>query len=287
MNPETAAIIGRSLDYKNQLAKIQSLEDTRANLENLSGGGEFDYVGDLNNDVRNLDNQIKQATDNLNANFKMTDAEKTYADAMQAEVDDIRKSKSLLTKIKSMFRDTGQDASDVETLGAPEVTQEQLNKRMADLLPRDLLLAPESELIDYAKYQQSQGFDIPDDYYIQQQQAVKNMSLAELAAATSPEQVYGASGTMGEPLFKGVVEKPQNVISDMANEIVGQTNVNEQGQVINPFDLDLSMIGSGLRGFSAAGGGIAKQAGVDSGPPPESGPNSQGLSYLMKRGKNI
>ena len=36
-----------------------------------------------------------------------------------------------------------------------------------------------------------------------------------------------------------------------------------------------------------AGGGIAKIAGVDSGPPPESGPNSQGLSYLMKRDKNI
>ena len=36
-----------------------------------------------------------------------------------------------------------------------------------------------------------------------------------------------------------------------------------------------------------AGGGIAKQAGVDSGPPPDSGPTPQGLSYLMKRGKNI
>ena len=33
-----------------------------------------------------------------------------------------------------------------------------------------------------------------------------------------------------------------------------------------------------------AGGGIAKLAGVDSGPPPESGPNSQGLQGLMKRG---
>ena len=107
------------------------------------------------------------------------------------------------------------------------------------------------------------------------------MSLAELAAATSPEQVYGASGTMGEPLFKGPIEKKQNVISDMEREITGQTNV------ANPFDIDLSMIGSGLRGFSAAGGGIAKEAGVDSGVPPESGPNPQGLSYLMKRGKNI
>ena len=36
---------------------------------------------------------------------------------------------------------------------------------------------------------------------------------------------------------------------------------------------------------SFAGGGIAKQAGVESGPPPESGPNSQGLAFLMKRGR--
>ena len=36
-----------------------------------------------------------------------------------------------------------------------------------------------------------------------------------------------------------------------------------------------------------AGGGIAKLAGVDSGPPPQSGPNSQGLQGLMKRVKRI
>ena len=36
-----------------------------------------------------------------------------------------------------------------------------------------------------------------------------------------------------------------------------------------------------------AGGGIAKLAGVDSGPPPEKGPNSQGLQGLMKRVRNI
>jgi len=37
--------------------------------------------------------------------------------------------------------------------------------------------------------------------------------------------------------------------------------------------------------FMAAGGGIVKIAGVDSGPPPESGPMSQGLQGLMKRVK--
>ena len=36
-----------------------------------------------------------------------------------------------------------------------------------------------------------------------------------------------------------------------------------------------------------AGGGIAKLAGVSSGPPPEKGPNSQGLQGLMKRVRNL
>jgi len=39
--------------------------------------------------------------------------------------------------------------------------------------------------------------------------------------------------------------------------------------------------------LNKAGGGIAKLAGDPSGPPPEAGPNSQGLSSLMKRGTNI
>ena len=41
-----------------------------------------------------------------------------------------------------------------------------------------------------------------------------------------------------------------------------------------------------MKPYGFAGGGIAKLAGVDDGPPPKSGPNPQGLSYLMKRGKN-
>ena len=39
--------------------------------------------------------------------------------------------------------------------------------------------------------------------------------------------------------------------------------------------------------FQAAGGGLAKQAGDRSGPPPERGPNPQGLPGLLKRVKNI
>ena len=36
-----------------------------------------------------------------------------------------------------------------------------------------------------------------------------------------------------------------------------------------------------------AGGGILKQAGDSSGPPPESGPNPQGLQGLLNRVKKI
>ena len=38
--------------------------------------------------------------------------------------------------------------------------------------------------------------------------------------------------------------------------------------------------GGGREHFRGAGGGIAKLAGVDEGPPPEKGPNSQGLQRV-------
>ena len=50
--------------------------------------------------------------------------------------------------------------------------------------------------------------------------------------------------------------------------------------------LGTDVTGQGF-GQSLAGGGIAKLAGVDQGPPPESGPNSQGLQGIMKRVRNL
>jgi len=55
---ETGELVGRTIDYKNQLAKIQSLEDQKANLDNLSDGGEFSYIGDLTNDSNNVEKQL-------------------------------------------------------------------------------------------------------------------------------------------------------------------------------------------------------------------------------------
>ena len=53
----------------------------------------------------------------------------------------------------------------------------------------------------------------------------------------------------------------------------------ETGQMVEP--------SSGILDFfnRLAGGGIAKSAGVNSGPPPEKGPTSQGWDFLIKRGR--
>jgi len=290
--PEIAGIIGRSIDYKNQLAKVQSLEDQKTNLQNLSDVGEFDYIGNLSQDVKNIDARLQQETDNLNNKFKMTEPELIYAERMKDEVDDARSSGSLFTKLKSKFRDVGQDQSDIETLGMTEQTQEDLNKRMlpqaptiykvenGKLIEKNLSEATQTEIMNHVKLLRSIGVKDSTKNLLDQQNMLRGMPISDQILTFGPEATLGFSGTMGEPINKPVFKRPQNVIGDMEKEIVGQTNV------ANPFDIDISDIGTGLRGFSAAGGGIAKQAGVSSGPPPESGPMSQGLQGLMKRVRN-
>jgi len=299
-SPETAAIIGRSIDYKNQLAKIQSLEDQKANLELLSGRGDFDYIGDLSQNIKNVDAQLKKATDDLNNKFKITDPERLYAEGMKDEVDDIRGTRSFLTKVKKFARDIDdREYGDVEDLETPQDTQKDLNQRMLrqaptiykvegnKLLQKNLSEATTSEIMNHVQLLKPLGFNVSTKNLLADRDKLRGMPLSQQEQIFGKEATYGFSGTLGEPLNKGPVEKKQNVISEMENEIVGRTNVNPQGQVINPFDIDISDIGSGLRGFAAAGGGIAKEAGDRSGPPPESGPMSQGLQGLMKRVRNL
>ena len=133
--------------------------------------------------------------------------------------------------------------------------------------------------MQHVKLMKMYGADVPSSkQLIEGKNYLRGMPLSEQESLYGKEQTYGASGTMGEPINKPVFKKPQNIISDIEKEAVGQTNV------ANPFEFDLSGLGTGLRGFSAAGGGIAKEAGVPSGVAPLKGPQPQGFSYLMKRG---
>ena len=91
------------------------------------------------------------------------------------------------------------------------------------------------------------------------------------------EQVYGTQGIFAEPLLKSIARK-ENSINDLEREAVGQRNK------FNIFDRDNSVLGTGLRGFSAASGGIASLTKTI---PPESGPTPQGLPYVYNNVKKI
>ena len=127
---ETGELVGRTIDYKNQLAKIQSLEDQKANFENLSDGGEFDYIGDLSGDVKNTENLLSQAKNDLDNKFKISEAEQLFAESKQDDAYDASKATSFLSNLKRKYRDSSDNLSDIETLAAPEKTQMQLNLNM-------------------------------------------------------------------------------------------------------------------------------------------------------------
>ena len=76
----------------------------------------------------------------------------------------------------------------------------------------------------------------------------------------------------------GLSKTDPDLYKAIRDELNRQYNIRKQDRTTQ-FDLSDP--------FMAAGGGIAKMAGVDQGPPPESGPNSQGLQGLMKRVRNL
>jgi hypothetical protein len=93
-----------------------------------------------------------------------------------------------------------------------------------------------------------------------------------LARITSP---IGLASLAAEGLYQGgkYTKKRMAELKAMTPEQREELRIQGEAQAFDP--------------FMAAGGGIAKQAGVPSGPAPESGPNSQGLPGLIKRANNL
>ena len=75
----------------------------------------------------------------------------------------------------------------------------------------------------------------------------------------------------------------KSALAGTTEDIMSRANV---VQKLKPF-INLVPYGPARRFLKMfAGGGIAKEAGISSGPPPERGPNPQGLLSLMKRARN-
>ncbi len=201
----TGELVGRTIDYKNQLAKIQSLEDQKSNLDNLSDSGEFDYIGDLSGDVKNTENLLSQAKNDLDNKFKISEAEQIYAERKQEEAYDTSSANSPFTKLKAKFRDSSDGLSDVETVGAPEKTQLQLNLNMLPTVPRDYMTATDDQIINFVnKENLLRGEKLNPQLYIDERDKLKKDFMTKGPAVYGAEQVYGTQGTFGgQPLAKG------------------------------------------------------------------------------------
>jgi len=262
----TGELVGRTIDYKNQLAKIKSLEDQKANLENLSGdGGAFDEIGVL--DTKNVNDQLVQAKSDLNNKFKISEAEQLFAERKQEEAYDASKATSFLSNLKRKYRDSSDDLSDVETLAAPEKTQMQLNLNMLPTAPRNFMNATDDQITNYVNRENLlRGEKVNPQIFIDERDKLKDDFMTKGPGVYGKEQVYGTQGTFGgEPV-------------DMTNY---QPNSNRFGSQERPV---LYPEGRGI----LAGGGIAKEAGDRSGAMTRSmNPDSQGLSYLFNRVKKV
>jgi len=203
---ETGELVGRTIDYKNQLAKIQSLEDQKANFENLSDGGEFSYIGDLSGDVKNTENLLSQAKNDLDNKFKVSEAEQLYAESKQEDAYDASSANSFFTNLKRKYRDSSDtEFSDIETLAAPEKTQMQLNLDMLPAVPKDFMMATDDELKNYVNRESVlSGEKLDPQVYIDEKEKLKKDFMTKGPSVYGKEQVYGTQGTFGgQPLASG------------------------------------------------------------------------------------
>jgi len=235
-----ATNVGRVFDYRNQIANIDSLEQQKQNFENLSGGGAFDYVGDLSQDVKNIDTRLNQAKNNLQNKFMVSEAETVAADRALEEAYDISKAKSPLARLKSFAQniEAVQDDPFLSDIASPQKTQMDLNLNMFPPMQTDFMKMKDSDIINRRRQLTDMGVqDLPSSRELM---ADRDKEIADMKSRSlldfGREQAFGTQGTFfGQPL---------------------------------------------------AGGGIAKMAGVSSGPAPVRGPNSQGLLSLKNRVRN-
>ena len=291
VGPKTAELILKANELRGFENQIENLENEKQFTGILTDDGFDDnFFGQTKVEEENaIQNQIDALKKRKESYKSLTEAQYNFADRKAQEAEDIKKSRALFPKLLAKARSVQPDFDDPLREGVQQTLDLNLKmlpsrfQRQTDLFYR----SPDVQaLVNTPDQQLSNLFKGQDLENIKQLKIDTKNQLAETvseAAAINPEAMFSAStGLFAPPLDLGVSYTPPPIdsIDEMEKEIIGQTNV------ANPFDLDTSNVATGLRGFSAAGGGIAKLAGVDSGPPPSSGPNSQGLQGLMKRVRN-
>ena len=228
-------------DYNRKVEEYYKLIEKRNNLEALSGGSQFDYLGNMSGNIKQINNKIKVAERELgrmetriNAQggfeaaeneYNRKTAERTDADAATS-LQSIGRQFVDANQLNEMLRD---DFSGLSSDALP------MQKEPRPVLPTYETFKPElPTLSKYKSMYEEEGITPPDDRVLEQDLNQERF-----------RQLFQQPGFMGA-----------------SDTFFGDT-------------------------VKMAGGGIAKLAGVSSGPPPASGPNSQGLQGLMKRVRNL
>ena len=246
-NDRTGELVGKSIDYKNTVNRINSLEAQKRNLETTNVPSDFGYF-DSSSDIKNLDANIAQAKKDLENKFFVPLEQRLFADRKLDEAYDVSKAGSSAMKKLGAVRETAEAMEDTEDFSglqsdAQAPTPLNLDPSLLPNFKKDMEIAKTLGSVsaeEARKYFKERG-ESPDEFLAFQEsfKNLKNLPLSNLAQLYGDEQIYGTQGAsaLGEPLAEG-----------------------------------------GIAGLSG---------GDKSGPPPERGPNSEGLSSLLKRGTNI
>ena len=259
--------------FRNSQTLVNSLQNKLKNLEDINDQGGEGYVGDLSSDIQMTQAQLQRAQKSLQENTVSPDILQ-FIDRKGQEIADIELAKSRFSKAGLKDQLEGipgiSDYTDTEPARIfPKQREVDLN---LDMFPKfsdatNFMQLKTDDAIDLAQLYRSEGKDVSAKDLLAYRDSLRNAPLSELAQTYGDEQIYGTQGISAVPLNVDLTNyQPSNRFGSNP----------QQRPILYPK-------GRGV----LAGGGIAKLAGVDSGPPPSSGPNSQGLQGLMKRVKRI
>ena len=272
LGKEQADIVIRANEYKKAQ---QQLATAKSNLETnqaVIDGSDLGYTGNVDAlKQQELDEQIiKLKEQNVKDKFQ-SEAVMDQAVMLAAESEDKVSANSPI--LKAIQNAKNAETDDFETLFTPEKKQEGPAEPLisldlfaegtfsdADLKRRqEEMGAPEltkRNLFNF--YRGNQGFN---------KQVFREIFKDARSSLAKREQLFGTQGVFANP----IIDTPYS---------------RQSSYIQSPFQREEEnrLIEEGAR-FGAAGGGIMKLAGVDSGPPPEKGPTPQGLDFLLKRGR--
>jgi len=256
-------------DAANLFKSVSNFRKTKKNLEGAKVNLDVDlaqnnpeFSGMSDEDIRKIgEDRIKKAKDDF-FNAQISKEQQVLSDYQFDQARDISKAQSFFTAQKLKGKQMGvieDDPLQIDLTLAPKQKESPFVDVRSVLTQTPESIADEiNKAYQAGEYGQTgleESFEKAKKDYQQTLDIfsnIKDAPLSELAAipVVGIEQIYGAN--------------PENFLQKRLP--AGAS-----------FDPRLA--------YDFAGGGIAKLAGVDSGPPPERGPTPQGLDFLLNRGR--